>query len=117
MKGDKQMKLIKLEEIRSNDEKYSNKSVKRTWSEWEPAMIYFRDVNGHPIRGQYYYRSNGKKVQVKVPLEHVGHGTIKAEASCCNDDIFDFKKGLELAKRRLIVKILDEHVKTIAKRM
>lgn len=84
--------------------------VKRTWSEWNLDEISFTDINGKIKAGHYRYRNNGKKVQVKC-------GGFKAEATCCKDDVFDFEKGLALAKSRLIVKYLDNQVKSIAKAM
>lgn len=94
-------------------EKYFEKvetPVKRTWSEWELGEINFTDINGKKKTGWYRYRNNGKKVQVKC-------GGFKAEATCCKDDVFDLEKGLALAKSRLIVKYLDNQVKSIAKAM
>lgn len=94
-------------------EKYFEKvetPVKRTWSEWEIEEINFTDINGNRKTGYYRYRNNGKKVQVRSEV-------FKAEATCCKDDVFDFKKGLALAKSRLIVKYLDNQVKSIAKAM
>lgn len=94
-------------------EKYFEKvetPVKRTWSEWEIEEINFTDINGNRKTGYYRYRNNGKKVQVRSEA-------FKAEATCCKDDVFDFKKGLALAKSRLIVKYLDNQVKSIAKAM
>lgn len=91
-------------------EKNSNKPVKRTWSEWNLGEINFTDINGNRKTGHYHYRNNGKKVQVKC-------GGFKAEATCCKDDVFDLEKGLALAKSRLIVKYLDNQVKSIARAM
>ena len=91
-------------------EKNFTKPVKRTWSEWNLGEINFTDINGKIKTGHYRYRNNGKKVQVKC-------GGFKAEATCCKDDVFDLEKGLALAKSRLIVKYLDNQVKSIAKAM
>lgn len=84
--------------------------IKKPWSEWNLGEINFADINGKMITGLYRYRNNGKKVQVKC-------GCFKAEATCCKDDAFDLEKGLTLAKSRLIVKYLDNQVKSIAKAM
>lgn len=94
-------------------EKYFEKvdmPVKRTWSDWNFGDISFTDINGKIKTGAYHYRNNGKKVQVE-------YGFLKAEATCCKDDVFDLEKGLALAKSRLIVKYLDNQVKSIAKAM
>lgn len=95
-------------------EKYFEKveiPTKRTWSKWGlPFEMTFSDIRGSKKTINYQSRTNGKKVQVRS-------GAFKAEATCCKDDVFDFEKGLALAKSRLIVKYLDNQVKSIAKAM
>lgn len=94
-------------------EKYFEKveiPTKRTWSKWYLNEIRFTDINGKDVRCNYLYRTNEKKVQIRC-------GTFKAEATCCEDDEFEIEKGLNLAKKRLIVKYLDNQVKSIAKAM
>lgn len=95
-------------------EKYFEKvetPVKRTWTKWNlPFEMTFSDIRGGKKTIDYQSRTNGKKVQVRS-------GVFKAEATCCKDDVFDFEKGLALAKSRLIVKYLDNQVKSIAKAM
>lgn len=95
-------------------EKYFEKveiPVKRAWTKWNlPFEMTFSDIRGGKKTINYQSRTNGKKVQVRS-------GVFKAEATCCKDDVFDFEKGLALAKSRLIVKYLDNQVKSIAKAM
>lgn len=95
-------------------EKYFEKveiPVKRTWSQWSlPFEMICPDIRGGKKTINYQSRTNGKKVQVRS-------GTLKAEATCCKDDVFDFEKGLVLAKSRLIVKYINNQVKSIAKAM
>lgn len=94
-------------------EKYFEKveiPTKRTWSKWCLNEIRFTDINGKDVRCNYLYRTNGKKVQVRS-------GAFKAEATCCQDDEFEIEKGLNLAKKRLVIKWLDNQVKSIAKAM
>lgn len=94
-------------------EKYFEKveiPIKKPWSDWELGIISFTDIKGNRKTDYYRYRNNGKKVQVRS-------GAFKAEATCCKDDVFDLEKGLALAKSRLIVKYLDNQVKSIAKAM
>lgn len=91
-------------------EKYSNKTVKRSWTKWYLNEIRFTDINGKDVRCNYLYRTNGKKVQIRC-------GAFKAEATCCKDDEFEIEKGLNLAKKRLVIKWLDSQVKSIAKSM
>lgn len=95
-------------------EKYFEKvetPVKRIWSKW--SVMYNNrliDINGKERYFIYQVRENGKMVQVKC-------GLFKAEATCCKDDTFDFDKGLALAEKRLIVKLLNNQVNEIAKSM
>ena len=94
-------------------EKYFEKveePVKKAWTKWYLNEIRFTDINGKDIRCNYRYRTNGKKIQVRS-------GAFKAETTCYKDDTFDLSKGLNLAKKRLIVKYLDNQVKSIAKAM
>ena len=95
-------------------EKYFEKveiPTKRTWTKWNlPFEMTFSDIRGDKRTINYQSRTNGKKVQVRS-------GVFKAEATCCKDDVFDFEKGLALAKSRLIVKYLNNQVKSIAKAM
>ena len=70
----------------------------------------FIDINGKKRGFLYYVRDNGKKVQVRC-------GLFKAEATCCKDNTFDFDKGLVLAEKRLMVKLLNNQVNEIAKSM
>lgn len=90
---------------------------KRTWSNWRPIMSdKYYDLNEirfeMKLRYQLLYRTNGKKIQVKSV-----NPELKAEASCCKEDKFDVDKGLNLAEKRLIVKLLDYRVKEMAKNM
>ena len=94
-------------------EKYFEKveePVRRTWSKWYLNEIRFTDINGKDVRCNYLYRTNGKKVQIRC-------GAFKTEATCCKDDEFEIEKGLNLAKKRLVIKWLDNQVKSIAKLM
>ena len=95
-------------------EKYFEKvetPVKRTWSEWSLAHeLTFIDIKGDEKTIKYQYRDNGKRIQVRS-------GAFKVETTCYKDDTFDLSKGLNLAKKRLIVKYLDNQVKSIAKAM
>ena len=84
-------------------------SIKRTWSKWEPYHSQFYDPDGYNIDLDAFVRENGKRVQIKLADE-----SLKARATCRNDDEFSFKKGLDLAERRLIVKYLSREVNEYA---
>ncbi len=90
--------------------KYFERVEERIWTNWEEARIVFYDMNNKLVGITIRHRNNGKKVQVRS-------GALKSESSCCKEDIFDFDKGFDLATNRLIVKYLDNQVKSIAKGM
>lgn len=90
-------------------------SVKREWSEWKHEPICFRSLHNNNLAFNGRYRTNGKKVEFKVCFTK--REAIKTSATCCPDDEFNIKKGLDLAKKRFIVKYLDQQVKDIAKEM
>lgn len=90
--------------------KYFEKVEERIWTKWEDVRIGFHDMNDKMVSVVLRHRNNGKKVQVKC-------GALKSESSCHSEDVFDFDKGFELATKRLIVKYLDNQVKSIAKGM
>lgn len=89
--------------------------VKREWSEWKWEPICFRSLHDNNLAFNGRYRTNGKKVEFKVCFTE--SKVIKTNATCCPDDEFNIKKGLDLAKKRFIVKYLDKQVKDIAKEM
>lgn len=73
------------------------------------VILLFYDQTGECIEEDIYYRENRKRVQVKLK-----DGSLRANASCCKEDNFDFFKGRELAERRLIMKYLAREVKKYA---
>lgn len=83
---------------------------KRNWTTWKLDKVSLNDFDGKRTIVFYEYRSNGKTIQVRTR-------SIKAEASCHEDDKFDLQKGLDLAVKRLIVKVLKEKVEQQAKEM
>ena len=84
-------------------------SVKRVWTKWKHYYLNFYDPNGYDIDLDTFVRENGKHVQIKST-----DGSLKASATCRNDDEFLFEKGLNLAERRLIVKYIAREVKEYA---
>lgn len=97
-------------------EKYFEKveepvKIVRVWTIWEPTMIHFRN----PFTTEYCsvgieMRENGKKIQVR-------YKNIRAEASCHKEDEFSASRGFELAKRRLILKLLYDELKNYAQKL
>ena len=95
-------------------EKYFEKvetPVKKPWSDWSLAHeLTFIDIKGDEKSIKYQYRDNGKRVQIRSDA-------LKACSSCYDEDEFSLSSGLELAEMRLVVKYLDNQVKSIAKSM
>ena len=84
----------------------------RIWTDWGTTVITYYDLTGKRNLLGVYYRHNGKRVQVYSK----GY-ELRAEASCHEEDDFNLERGLELAKLRFIVKLLNKQVKEIAKEM
>lgn len=73
------------------------------WGAWESENLLFIDpFSGCNIPLVCKIRTNGKRVEIKV-------GTLKSSASCNikKGDKFDYEFGKNLAKRRLIAKLVE----------
>lgn len=86
--------------------------AKRIWTDWKYSTLHYYGTNGEEHNTHTYYRYNGKVVEVKKYNEK-----LKARSCCCKSDRFDLEKGLNLANKRLIVKILDTEVNDLARNM
>lgn len=84
----------------------------RVWTEWKHAQMEYYDLSNELVVCKVLYKYNGKRIKVKSPV-----WGLQAESSCHHEDEFDVFKGLGLAKKRLIVKILNKQVKEMAERM
>lgn len=86
-------------------EKYKEETV-RGWTKWEVAgTLYCEFLDARSLEIDYIgisTRQNGKRVQVRAL-----HTGITAEASCHNDDEFDFDTGVEIALARLSMKLTE----------
>ena len=86
--------------------------IKREWTKWNET-----ETDHYTLEGEYrcltiLYRSNDKKVEVKLS------GSELKASSCCNKvDEFDLDKGIDLAIARLKVKMLNEEAKNMASKM
>lgn len=94
-------------EFFSTFDKYEEKTV-RKWTEWEVlGTLYCEFLDARSLEIDYTgisVRHNGKRVQVRVALLNTG---ITAEASCHDDDEFDFDTGVEIALARLSMKLTE----------
>ena len=85
--------------------------TENSWTDWILDEIkFFNYDDGREQKTDCYYRTNGKRVQVKS-------GGLRAEACCCKKDQFNLNKGLRLAKMRLMIKWFSNRVETFAKKM
>lgn len=73
--------------------KYFEKDTKRTWTNWVCLL------NDEQTQAIGEYRTNGKKVQVKI-------GKFRAESSCYTTDIFNLGLGIGIAYCRCFEKVL-----------
>lgn len=76
------------------DEYFAKPEEVRTWTQWEGVISEI---------GVVYYRTNLKKVQVKIPTEL---GEVRAECSLTKGDEFNLHFGISLAYKRAIRKYL-----------
>lgn len=84
--------------------------LKKPCTNWSDEKILYTNLDGDDISEIIQYRENGIRVQVRCD-------DINSRSSCYSSDEFDLSKGLELATRRLIVKLLSRDNKIYAKRM
>lgn len=88
-----------------------NKKVKPKyeWGKWRPDYLHFIDpFHGRNVSSTCIVRTNGKRVQAKFM-------DVKASASCNIEagDEFSYEFGKNLAKRRLIAKIIEAYADDI----
>lgn len=67
-------------------------NTKSKWTSWKP-------LTGYNGQTDAFYRTNGKKTQVKFLTDKV-----RAECCCCCDDSFDLGFGIQLAYLRCLNK-------------
>lgn len=102
-------------------EPVENEKPKREWTKWKRCLYDFDvDYGAHGLMisnsdcGDLWYRDNSKRIQVKTIIKDK---EIKASATCCDNDEFDFETGLGLALKRLFPKILAYLAECDAKKM
>lgn len=105
------MSYAEFEKYFERCENHEGTKRKNKWTRWRITdPIEIEDIEGNKRWFCYSVRSNGKKVQVKKD-------NLRAEATCCKDDTFNFAIGMKLAEKRLIVKFLKQQVDELAKSM
>lgn len=83
---------------------------KRQWTKWKKYDFWHYDLIGNYVSTYVEYRTNGKKVQLRCSdLEDDEY--IKAEATCSKVDTFVLNTGLDIAGKRLKIKLLQEELK------
>ena len=81
-------------DIETFDEYFTKPEEVRTWTKWMAVSNELGDIIA-------YYRTNLKKVQVKIPNND---NEIKAECCCCKEDDFNLHFGIQLAYKRCLDK-------------
>lgn len=89
--------------------------VSREWSGWDYDYVNYTEYSGEFMNYDTKSRHNGKKVQI-VCTEGI-HDGLKAEATCCKSDDFDYDKGYTLAYARLLAKMVKRDSELLAKDM
>ena len=69
----------------------------------------YLNTSGNIFEDNVFYRTNGKVIQAYI---YVKHEKVKSKYSCHENDIFNLKKGLSIVKGRLLIKILNQELKT-----
>lgn len=93
------------------DTKEEKQKSKRVWTDWKEFELC--DLKGFDCEYCHYrllcntdtmfeYKTNYKKTIVKCKI---GNEILKAESTCHKNDTFNINKGLEIALKRLAVKI------------
>lgn len=90
-------------------ERYFKIVPERVWSEWAPTEVKYYNFSGqHLCAILAQYRTNGKKVQVRLPKTYFPPAkSMRAEAACAPSDDFNLERGLCIAKARLVKKLSD----------
>lgn len=82
--------------------------VKRKWSEWEKDLFTYYDFSGERYNVPVKIRENGKTVQLRTNWENKDN--IKVKASCNKTDNFDLDTGIEIADRRMQIKLMEREL-------
>ena len=83
---------------------------KRQWTEWAEYDFYYDDLICNYVSTSVECRTNGKKVQLRC-LNLENDKFIKAEATCNKVDTFVLDTGIDIAEKRLRIKLLQEELK------
>lgn len=79
--------------------------VNSKWTDWIKTNIGYFNLDKSYCLIPIEYRHNNKNFQMRT----MGN-SLKSEAVCNKCDTFDFNKGFNLGKRRLIIKILQSEL-------
>lgn len=79
--------------------KYFEKVDDRHWTNWIDTTVRYCNLDNKTDYITVSWRHNAKRVQIK-------YSGLLAEACCHSEDTFDEKVGLELATKRLKIKLL-----------
>lgn len=97
-------------------EKYFELVKKNTWTAWERYKFAYNNLERSYKYIWVEYRTNGKVVQLRT-YDYEKDKFVKASFMCNSTDNFSLEKGLVLAEKRLIIKLLNKELDRYVKRL
>lgn len=97
-------------------EKYFELVKKNTWTIWEAYKFTYNNLEGSNKNIWVEYRTNGKVVQLRT-CDYEKDKFVKASSTCNSTDDFLLEKGLVIAEKRLIIKLLNKELDRYLKRL
>lgn len=89
------------------DETNVKKESKRKWNDWKYDTFIYYTFEGGSYTVPVKYRSNGKTVELRTNWENDKDlVNLKTKASCNKNDDFDFDIGIDIADRRMQIKLM-----------
>lgn len=97
-------------------EKYFELVKKNTWTAWERYKFAYNNLERSYKYIWVEYMTNGKVVQLRT-YDYEKDKFVKASSTCNSTDNFSLEKGLVLAEKRLIIKLLNKELDRYVKRL
>jgi len=87
---------------------------KREWTGWAMRTMEYCRLDSRLVPVIYHYRYNNKQIQIRTNRYNA---KIECHTSCNKCDEFSLKKGLELAEKRLKLKLLQAELNDFTDKM
>ena len=98
------------------DETNVKKESKRKWNDWKYDTFVYYTFEGGSYTVPVKYRSNGKTVELRTNWKNekdLVNVNLKAKATCNKTDNFDFDFGLDIADRRMQIKLMQRDLEAM----